>query len=570
MKKYFRIQALIIGISMCLSACNADYESVPLDKADINYIFNPNDPTGAMAVSFLSGVYSKILDREEIYGVSIEASTPNAIASNVTNTPINQFAFQGYTPTSNPEDKWKQCYEGIRRANIFMTYYNQVPWSSAELKKWYGAEARFLRAYFYYELLKRYGGAVLVGDKPLSIEDNLILPNSSFEVVASYILSELRDIIENELLRPEADIELRRKYDDPDGGRITQGTAKMLKLSVQMLAASELYNEDYDVTRWEDAAATALDIIESEAYELEPKYTDLFTNRVGREIIFFYAGSNAKNNTMEKNLAPIGYNNAGNQPSEGRLSPTQELVDCFPMKDGKAINEAGKYTYDEENTPYLNRDPRLTEFIFYNGSRWCKRNVETFEGGKDVNTNTSVQQTRTSYYQRKFCGDYAEAAQSGNHYNNRIIFRYAEVLLDYAEAANEANLSIDDIFDKALIPLRKRAGIEPGSDNLYGLTKSISRDDLRKLIRNERRIELCFEGQYFWDLRRWKEAEIVYNKPVHRMKITKNGSGFYHKRFIVDSPVHYFEAPKMYQYPFPQSEMLKNPVMRQSNCYWGN
>ncbi|HMR84006.1 MAG TPA: RagB/SusD family nutrient uptake outer membrane protein, partial [Niabella sp.] len=207
---------------------------------------------------------------------------------------------------------------------------------------------------------------------------------------------------------------------------------------------------------------------------------------------------------------------------------------------------------------------RLGMSVFYNGHFWLGTQLETFEGGRS-HPNTLNVETRTSYYMRKFLGPFETTNNFADVYHDYILFRYAEVLLNFAEAQNEFAGPDDDVF-QALKDLRKRAGIEAGDDDMYGLkadkTRDKTKEEMRTLIRNERRIEQAFEEHRFWDIRRWRIAETVANTPLHGMSIVKGSSGrLTYSKTQVFTPVF---KTMQYLYPIPYDEVVKNPKMVQN------
>jgi hypothetical protein len=192
--------------------------------------------------------------------------------------------------------------------------------------------------------------------------------------------------------------------------------------------------------------------------------------------------------------------------------------------------------------------------------------VQTFDGGLDK-PGGALQQTKTGYYMRKFMGQFESVTTNPPVYSSIvhdfIYFRYAEVLLNYAEATNEFSGPGTDVYD-VLIALRKRAGIFPGTNNLYGLPQGMTQVEMRKMIQNERRIELAFEEHRFWDIRRWKIAPQVYNgQALSGLSIQRSSNGqVFYNRIPVLTTV--FRDPQMYFYPIPYSEVIKNPNMQQN------
>jgi hypothetical protein len=198
---------------------------------------------------------------------------------------------------------------------------------------------------------------------------------------------------------------------------------------------------------------------------------------------------------------------------------------------------------------------------------WLNRPVETFENGLDKPGGT-VQQTKTGYYMKKFMGNF-ESVSGGAVYANTVhdfvYMRYAEILLNYAEAINEFTGPTADVYD-VIYQLRKRAKIAAGADNNYGVPAGLSQSEMRAVIRNERRVELAFEEHRFFDIRRWKIAEAAYGVPLKGLNIQKSSGGLINYNPItVLTPV--FRSPQMYLYPIPYNEVIKNPQMAQ-NPQW--
>jgi hypothetical protein len=283
---------------------------------------------------------------------------------------------------------------------------------------------------------------------------------------------------------------------------------------------------------------------------LESVYLNVFTTRKNKEVILAF--QRAPDVSVERNNAPIGYTDA--VASNGLTSPTQELVDAFEMKNGKAITDPTS-GYSASN-PYFSRDPRFYHTIFHNGMTWVKRAVETFEGGLDK-PGGIVTQTRTGYYARKFMADFSNATTYSNQTHNPIIFRFAETLLNFAEAQNEYAGPTAEV-KKAIEDIRQRAGLVP-----FTLAANLTKDQMREVIRHERRVEMAFEEQRFWDIRRWKIAEQVMNGKLHGMKIIRTAPGVF-TYTPVEAATVTFDAGKMYSYPIPYSEITKNTNLIQN------
>jgi hypothetical protein len=269
-------------------------------------------------------------------------------------------------------------------------------------------------------------------------------------------------------------------------------------------------------------------------------------------------------NRVESSNAPVGYTSAG---GNGATSPTQNLVDAFASDSGYAITDPAAHY--NPNDPYAHRDPRLSLTVFHNGSLWLNRQVQTYNGGPDKPGGT-VQQTKTSYYLRKFMGAFESVSSNppsySGTYHDWVYYRYAGVLLNYAEALNEFSGPSTEVYN-VLYALRKRAGILTDAGNTYGVPQGMSQQQMRTFIRNERRVEMAFEEQRYWDIRRWKIAAEVYNTAPLRgldLQLSSGGQLFYNPIQVLKTV---FRDPQMYLYPIPYSEVIKNNQMDQ-NPLW--
>ncbi|SEW39002.1 Starch-binding associating with outer membrane [Chitinophaga sp. YR573] len=574
----------ILLIAVLLGGCKK-YEQFPVDKVTGNYVFDPLDSAGVNAQSFLYGIYAIVKNgHNRVGGDYLDAASDDAVSSRtgsnipvtlITTNAVTSFNFPGaenfwegtnltQAPTSSgvPDAFWA----GVRNANIFINGIGVVPvkgglsngTTTAQLWR---SEARFLRAYFYFELVRRYGGVPLLGDKVYSIADNLDLPRSNFADCISYIVSECDAIKDSLLTAPVA---------DADNYRVTRGAAMALKAKTLLLAASPLFNgdnidnanpltgyTDYDVNRWALAAQAAKDVMDLNTYSLNPVFTDIFLNQNNSERIFIRPGSNSTN--IETNNGPVGFQAGGS----GNTSPTQELVDAFPMQNGLPVTDpASGYLASD---PYsvlsgIKRDPRFTATVFYNGANWLGSTVQTYEGGQSK-PNTSLQQTVSGFYMRKFMGDFENATTYSNHSSDWIVMRYAEILLEYAEARNEVEAAPQaDVYEQ-LYAVRARAGIEAGAGGNYGLTPNMTQAQMRAAIQNEWRIEFAFEEHRYFDIRRWKIAETLMNQPRTGVSVVKNGNFYTYNPITILNMVF---KENQYLYPIPYNEVAKNPNMKQN------
>ncbi len=522
-------------LTSAVVSCKKAFEDKPLEQITEDYIWDANDPTGDQASKWLSNIYSKIpTGYSRLNALPLECISDDAVPSAEGNAAWNVIR-GGYSPESTFDDLWNTGYSAIRASNVFLNNYQRVPWADSSRRVWFPNEARALRGYFYYELLKRYGGIPLVGNKVFDPNDPELqkLQRASFEECVNYLVAEF-DIVKDSL-RPDAT--LANRTTDPDFGRMRKSIVMALKAKVLLLAASPLFNATtsadkpytgypaYSLERWKAAADAAKAVMDLGIYDLEPNRYNLLLTRANREHMFFKMSDSRVSNTYSYYMSPVGYT-PGNVKSEGRVSPTQELVDAFPMANGKPITDPTS-GYDASN-PYVKRDPRFDQTIFYNGAKWLQRPVEIFEGGRDKPNNAIITpvQTQTGYYAKKFCANDSNSV----NYTNTIfrdngfvpawcIIRYADILLMYAEAQNEY-AGPDATVYAAVERIRQRAGLLP-----FALPAGLTQEQMRDIIRNERRIELAFEEQRFWDIRRWKIAAAVYGTTLHGVTVVKNTDG---------------------------------------------
>jgi hypothetical protein len=414
----------------------------------------------------------------------------------------------------------------------------------------------------------------LVGDRVFQLTDDLSLRRNTYAECVSYIVSEcdeLRGTTAAPMLRPAASIGAA------DWGRVPRSAAQALKSRVLLYAASPLFNgggvngagalQGYpsnDPNRWQLALDAAQEIINSGAHSLlstatapATAYSSVFTVKVNPEIIL--AKQVANSTTLEVNNAPVGFT-SGTTLNLGLTSPSQNFVDAFPMANGKAISDPTS-GYDAQN-PYANRDPRLAASVFFNGRAWLGRTTETFTGGRD-RPGGATTQTRTGYYLRKFLGEFPTGTTYAAQSHNFPLFRYAETLLNAAEALNELGRTTEALGH--LVTIRQRAGLTAGVDNRYGVPASLSQTAARALIQNERRIELGFEEHRFWDVRRWKIAENVLRGNLNGVSITRGGTSPAFTFAYAYAPVRQlvFDT-KLYYMPLPYDEITKNDNLAQN------
>ncbi len=547
-KNHFTLRsslAVLLLIFFAASGCKKDYLS--FDYTDGSVREEDVWTSDRLARGFLNNAYLGILRRYDLTdGALLAAASDEAVNSNQGST-INIFNNGTWGPLRTLDDQYANMYNYIRRTNLFLERSLTSKINPATDIPALRGEAFFLRAYYHFELFKRYG-AIIIANRSFGPTENLDLPRNTFDETVNQIVSDC-DSAAAVLLPSITDQAIA------DKGRASQTAAMAIKARTLLYAASPLNNPTGDVTKWQKAADAAKAIISLNKHSLLPaaQFTNIWnytSQAYNAEVLFASVADNV--NVIESANAPISYDGA-----RGRTNPTQELVDAFEMKTtGKPITDATS-GYNK-NDPYANRDNRLGLFIMYNGSVFkSPKVVETFVGGKD-NIITNVNTTKTGYYMRKFLYDAANWAVNTASSLRRpwVHFRYAEVLLNYAEALNEVQGPVADVYTN-VNQVRARAGMP-------ALPAALSKDSMRLRIQNERRVELCFEEHRFFDVRRWKKGEEFFNKPVSGIVITKTGSTYTYQVVTVENRVF---VEKNYRFPFPQSELNK-AVNLQQNPGW--
>lgn len=517
------------------------------------------------------------------------------VQSNI--TPDNRDVFDG---SRFDYLNWSDLYSNIRKANVFLnnTIEDSLVQTSSfdeqemERIKRLRGESYFLRAYFYHNLLRVYGGSPIV-NKVYGIDDE----DSDYKVERNSF-GETVDFIKKDV--DSATTLLPIEHSDENLGRVTKGAAMALKSRVLVHSASDLYNKNpsgsaytghVDINdqdkQWKEAKEAAKEVIDLNAYELYNKiqdsaaanYSNLFLDvQDNPEIIFArYTSTDAGAPNVGQWFSPNGYHGW----SEG--SPVQQMVDAYRMIDGS------KFSWDKSEhatNPYENRDPRFYASVFYDGAPWRERYSDGREFDKDGIVQTFVKLTLpdgsnvpgidtrdgpiedwngsyTHYNLRKFLdpdNDHREIEQEVPW----IYMRYGEVLLNYAEASIE----LGDYEDarQALNEIRKRAGMPKFSSSLSG-------DELKKEYRNERRVELAFEQSRFYDIRRWMIAPDVMNEDAKGIEISAHGearndrSTYYDYQYKIITTQERIWDDKMYFLPIPQDEMDRNDKLEQNPGY---
>lgn len=530
-------------------------------------------------IDFLAGIYTEIgfsTAPKRFDGGGLDASSDEAegATSGSVNTFI-QFATGTVNPSIITNDAWRIPYTNIRRANILLRNLPNAKFGTT-IKTRVKAEVRFLRAYYYFILLEHYGGVTLMGDNVFNAGDPIPSARNTYKECVDYIVSEL-EAAANDLPWIQTGV---------DYGRINKAACKALKSRVLLYAASPLFNggsiataeplksitsyPTVDAERWKLAQDAALEVINSNSYSLlvdnntEPGYGfyNVFQLRKSSEMIL--ARMQGPNVELES---------VWNPPTHGVTNPGAypylEMVNAFGMRNGLGITDPGS-GYNA-NQPYANRDPRFLntftrdQSLVFHTPELVRIPVNIFIDKTNPNNVTSGQDaiykgTPTGYYTYKMLGRDVVS----NWFNTSTprcfpIIRFAEVLLNFAEARNEY-LSVPDqqVYD-AVEDIRERAGLLP-----FQLPAGLSKIQMREVIRNERQKELAFEGHRFFDVRRWKIAEQTESRLMHGTEPVKTAVGTTYT--TIDVRKHNFKQ-SMYLWPIPQTEVAKSTQLLQNPGY---
>jgi hypothetical protein len=488
-------------------------------------------------------------------GALLESATDNSIYT-WQDSKVYDIYNNTWSPINLIDNKWVSYYSAIRSANLFLDKfsleklerfeYNANYKEDIEKSKLYPYEVRFLRSFFYFELIKRYGDIPLI-TSPYQLSEINSVNQTPFDSIVDFIVAECDSIT------PYLPVSHRDFY--AETGRVTRGAVMALKSRVLLYAASPLHNPTNDLKKWERAAKASGELIsvatKERWYDLDPNF-NLFSNGNdvlnAKELILERRGSTSS--AFEERNMPIGFHHA-----KSGNTPTQNLVDAFEMRDGTPFDWNNPA---HASKPFQNRDPRLARTIVFNNSRLMGILVETFNGGRNGQPINGA--TLSGYYMRKYIDerisiDPVNPIQRTHHY---VLFRYAEIYLNYAEALNEYN-GPDYRDENFTISSRDALNVIRNYARMPLINVNYTKEDFRKRIRNERRIELAFEDHRFWDIRRWKIGDVVKN--IYGISIEKENSNYTYNKILIQNRIW---ENKMYLYPIPQTELYINKNLKQN------
>lgn len=577
-KRLIYTTALFMGLAVSLTSCEDMFGGF-LDKAPSNELTEEQTfSEWETARQFHQDTYNYLRHGAcRINNSWMDAATDLAetsYANGGTRVSFNIGNYYASAAANELSDTWWHYYRAIRKCNMTLERIDNVPKpvdEDTELyetnKRNYKGEARFLRAYFYWELFLRYGPVPMVLEV-LDPDGDLLsgyTTRPSLQSYTSWIITELTEC-ESQLMDNPTQVDQM--------GRITKAMARALLSRVKLYLASDRFRSESGIT-WADAAATAKSFIDD--------YGTLYSLNIGYANALLQNAHEGKNpetifwrNDVQIYWASIANDTPVGEGGNGGLCPSQNLIDMYDMADGTspfaAYDETGAPVYNNltptvrpesgynDQAPCENRDPRLAASILYQGVPWGNGVINVIRGMRD-NPVGNANATPTGYYVRKYIPEsILNNFHAGSSYRNWTIIRYAEIWLNYAEALNESDASRDDVLN-ALQPVRDRAGL---TARLVDRTDLQTKEERRNFIRKERTVELAFEDHRAWDVRRWNVAEQALGRDIIGVDVTQDAAGnTLYSRKKAQSRV--FES-KMYLYPIPETEVWKTNI--ENNPGW--
>ena len=534
-----------------------------LDKEDLSSISEEQvwvDET--LTTAFLNALYVSIPSWDTTVADASDEATGGGGWIDGTTTPDNMSDTKDSAPT------WYWPYKDIRNCNIFIQNAQNTDLCTIDrdLADRLTYEARFIRAYLYFEMVKRYGGVPLI-TVPQELTDDLFVKRTSTKDCFDFIINELKACAEG----------LPASFSGDNLGRVTKGAAKAFLGRVLLFRASPQFNPSNNAEHWQTAYnynKETLDYLIGQGHALYSDYGKLFLEEMNQEVIFAIRYENpTRTHTRDAKCRPITFsmNNTGGN------HPTQEVIDRFPTVDGKTYTYAD-WKKDGKNdifTLWQNRDKRFYATVVYQGVTYFNTVMELNENAQNDYAYGKNMGSRTGYYSKKGIDEsisISDCQKSGTDY---IDIRLAEVMLNYAEAAVEVGKQ-GKAFE-ILKQIRERAGInETSSDpelkgKVYGLNPNMNQSEMREAVREERFIELLFEQKRMWDLRRW----MIYDKLMigqekrHALVMNKQTDGTYTTYLFDRDNTPMIAKQNMYFLPIKRSELSNNPNLEQTKG-WEN
>lgn len=591
-----RIKIFIpVVLFLSILSCSKNFlDETPDDDLTMNDVFTNRLYTQ----SFLTSIYAGLpweIDPPDPSSYAPWTGTCDEMEITFPGCYSHDINHDGWNP-QNIEGNWQWYYQDIRKTDLFLENINLLPlqqgYTQDDKNAWTG-EATFLRAYCHFMTFRLYGPIPIMDRSAKADQDFTTIKRSPLDSCISFMVKDCDD----------AAALLPMTVSSDKTGRATKAAALALKARILLYAASPLFNgnPDYvnftdkngvrlfpqsnDNNKWQLAAQAAKDCIdqcEAAGYALykapngDPlqSYTNIFLLNNNSEVL--WAQNHSFYNHLEMCQSPLSYG------GYSIMSVSQDLVDAYQDTLGRDVitghnsdgspqintttgytengfaSAAGKYWNAGISNMYVNREPRFYASVHYSGETWKSAQVQTWFSGKDGASKNGTDYSKTGYVMKKFADPNINIPQNtGWGLKTWILFRLGEMYLDYAEALNEYQGPVADVY-KYVNAIRSRAGLP---DLPAGLTK----DEMRQKIWHERRIELAFEGQRYFDCRRWKTASTTNNGVLYGLTINSGNSlqdASFYKRAAADTRI--FSAPRDYLWPIPQSEIDKDTSLVQN------
>ena len=560
MKKLF----YILSVALLATGCNF----LDFDESSSDYSRDDMYLTYSNIQKMLTNIYG-YMPNKNIYDVSdalrdcgsddAEYGDPDAS--------VQRFTNGTWSALNTVDDKWSTMYSGIRSANEFLESIKTVDLSMyqydtkyqrwLEHLKYYPYQAKVLRAYYFFELARRYGD-IPVPLTMLTAEEANMIEKTPFDEVIDFIVTECDEAAKN---LPDTYVGLL----DDETGRVTRGFALAVKTKALLYAASPLHNTSGDKSKWQKAAAAAKEIMDLRIYQLDPD--EKANNYTSQEVIF--AIMRSESSSFELYNFPVRFTEGQRTYISGSY-PTQNLVDAFQTANGYDITlgSDGWQTSDPDfdiTKPYEGRDPRFARAILADGMSFKGSTIETFVGGKDYSATRNDLGSPTGYYLRRYIQESTSFTPENTVTNKHqwIVYRYAEALLTYAEALNEYMgdpTSTGGDFTISALDALNMVRANAGMPDVAATTQS----DFREAVRREWRVEFAFEDHRFWDVRRWDIGQATQGQ-IDGVEITRSGGKSEYKRMTVETRTW---AARQNLFPIPQSELFCNPNLNPQNTGW--
>lgn len=562
MNEMKKIIFFILAAAITLQGCNM------LDFDETSGVYDREDmyATYSYASRMLTNIYSYMPQDLGAIGDSMRDCGSDDAEFGDPNASVQDFNNGNWSAISTLDDSW-DLYYGIRSANEFLESIVTVDFSlyqydskyerQMEMLATFPYQARTLRAFYLFELARRYGD-IPVPLKMLTIEEANSIEKTPFDDVIDFIVSECDTCA---VYLPETYIGML----DNEYGRTTKGFAMAVKSKALLYAASKLHNPSNDTEKWAKAAKAALDIIDLNIYYLDSGDKVNTTSSPENVLVRM----NSESSSFEEYNFPVRFTEGQRTYMSGTY-PTQNLVDAFQTINGYdvTLGSDGWVSDDPDfdpTRPYDNRDPRFARTVLANGMDFKGSEIETFVGGADYSATRSDLGTVTGYYLRKYINEATsftpEAEAEYKHH--WVIYRYAETLLTYAEAVNEyfkSPTATDATFRMSALDALNEVRINAQMPVVTATTY----DAFTEAVRREWRVEFAFEDHRFWDVRRWGIGATTQTQ-VDGVNIVETNNGLEYSRKTVERRTW---ADKMNLYPIPQSELFCNPNLYPQNTGW--